>query len=139
MTMAPTPREIKVFLMMSWVIVMLVTAIIVAGLTRASSQEAPAHNHPEADAPIHEKFYNTWMRPDNRTLSCCNLQDCYPAEFKNVGGTWFYKRREDGTWLPIPATKFELERDSPDGRNHVCAQPPGLVDTVFCAITGGGT
>ena len=97
------------------------------------------HRHPQQDALIHERFYNTWMRPDDRSLSCCDLQDCYPAEFKNEGGTWFFRRREDGEWMVIPASKFESERDNPDGRNHICARTVGGdVWLVFCAILGHG-
>jgi hypothetical protein len=104
----------------------------------AIAARAQEHRHPQKDAPIHERFYNTWMRPDDRTISCCDLQDCYPAEFKNEGGTWFFRRREDGEWMVIPASKFESERDNPDGRNHICARKTGEMWLVFCAILGHG-
>jgi hypothetical protein len=82
------------------------------------------------DAALHERFYSTWMRPDNPSVNCCNKQDCYPAEFKLVGRTWFAKRREDGQRVPIPEERFEHNRtdrtpvESPDGRSHVCMEPP---------------
>jgi len=96
------------------------------------------HSHPSQDTEIHLKFYSNWMRPDQPSVSCCDNHDCYPAEVKNVGGTWFAKRREDGRWMAIPASKIEQNRDNPDGRNHVCMQRPGLADLVFCFSLGGG-
>jgi hypothetical protein len=121
----------------------LVVALVVLAwcIVAARAQEhahGTANGHPPQDQAIHERFYSNWMRPDDPELSCCNKKDCYPAEFKNVGGTWFAKRREDGAWIPIPAQKFEMHRDNPDGRNHICMQAPGSVDAVFCAILGAG-
>ena len=125
----------------------LVAAILVAAavLARPTTGIAQHHNHPPQDAALHERFYSTWMRPDNPSRSCCNKQDCYPAEFKLAGGTWFAKRREDGGWVPIPEEKFEHNRtdgtpaDSPDGRSHVCMEPPFYgVYKVWCAILGFG-
>lgn len=113
------------------------TALVLIFL--ASRSHTQEHYHPPQDVQMHEKFYSNWMRPDDQELSCCNMQDCYPTEFKKIGRTWFAQRREDGEWIAIPPEKFEHNRDNPDGRNHVCMQPPGSADTVFCAILGGGT
>ncbi len=106
------------------------------------------HSHPPEDAETHEKFYAGWLMPNggkDRTQSCCNKQDCYPTTFKNVGGTWFARRREDGKWMPVPPSKIEHEqldpRESPDGRGHVCAAPPhpnGDSSSVYCAVLGAG-
>lgn len=114
----------------------------------ACSFAQEGHNHPEDDVAIHEKFYSTWQRPDQRTSvgdryqSCCNKQDCYPAQIKREAGSYWYKRREDGKWLIIPEENLEYNqqdaRESPDGRNHVCAQPPGSNDKLFCAVLGSG-
>ena len=108
-------------------------------------RHAQHHNHPPQDAALHERFYSTWMRPDNPSVTCCNLQDCYPTEFKLVGQTWFAKRREDGQWVPIPEERLEHNRtdrtpaESPDGRSHVCMEPPFYgVYNVWCAILGFG-
>ena len=46
----------------------------------ASSAIAQQHHHPPQDQAIHERFYSTWMMPDNRTVPCCNNQDCSPAD-----------------------------------------------------------
>src|SRR5262245_32231363 len=86
--------------------------------------QGPHRHHPLADMPLHEKFYSTWYMPDNPAKSCCNKADCYPTEIEYRGSDVYAKRREDGKWLRIPATKIEQRRDNPDGRNHLCAPPP---------------
>jgi len=79
--------------------------------------------------------------PDNPAFSCCNNADCYPTEIKSVDGKIYAKRREDGKYILIPSQKIERNRDNPDGRNHLCAPPPGFaknpVDTVYCFALGG--
>jgi hypothetical protein len=101
------------------------------------------HRHPAADVPMHEKFYSGWFRPDMPTQSCCSNADCYPTEARRTRGQWQAKRREDGKWMDIPASKIEMNRDSPDGRNHLCAPPPAREHVypsgVICFIAGGGT
>lgn len=107
-----------------------------------NAQDHSGHHHPPQDVELHEKFYSNWMMPDNPNRSCCNKQDCYPTEARFRNGQWQARRREDGAWLSVPASKVELNRDSPDGRNHMCAPPPGRTyggDGVFCFIAGGGT
>lgn len=97
--------------------------------------------HPPEHAQLHEKFYSTWYMPDNPTKSCCNKADCYPTEVRIIGERVEAKRREDGAWLVIPERKIERHRDNPDGRNHLCAPPPGSpypAGTVFCFALGGG-
>lgn len=105
-----------------------------ASLVTSFAQE---HHHPPQDAQIHETFYKNWMRPDMPTASCCNMQDCYPAEARFTDGKWFAKRREDGRWLVVPAAKVEQNRSSPDGRNHLCASPYN--DVPICFVPGSGT
>lgn len=113
--------------------------IVLLALTTAAL--AQQHNHPPADAPLHERFYSTWFMPDQPTKSCCNKSDCYPTEVTFRNGAIFAKRREDGRWLKIPANKIERNRDNPDGRNHLCAPMPSAAypdDTVFCFALGTG-
>lgn len=71
--------------------------------------------------------------------SCCNKMDCYPTEARFRGGKWYALRREDHRWIVVPPAKIELNRDSPDGRNHLCAPPPAIGDVPFCFIAGSGT
>ncbi len=117
-------------------IVVLMFAGLLFGAVRASAQ----HRHPPQDEPIHEKFYSTWMRPDNPNLSCCSQHDCYPTEARNEGGVWFAKRREDGKWLRVPPEKVEKNRDNPDGRSHLCAPRPERAYSadIFCFTAGSG-
>lgn len=118
-----------------------------AALALFLSLTAPAsaqdHHHPPADVALHEQFYSTWMRPDLPSASCCNRADCYPAEARFQNGHWHARRREDGAWLVVPTKKIELNRDSPDGRNHLCAPPPARESNyengVICFIAGSGT
>ena len=104
--------------------------------TQAFAQHA-GHHHPPEHAAIHDHFYSTWTRPDDRRISCCNLKDCEPVQARRVNGTWFVLRSADMKWLPVPPSRIETERDSPDGRNHACFQQPGMSDTVFCFLPSG--
>jgi hypothetical protein len=100
-----------------------------------------SHNHhPAKDQAIHEAFYSKWMRPDDDSISCCNLQDCYPVEArKTPTGSWQFLRREDSEWIDVPESKIERVKDNPDGRNHVCAPPPpATFIKVYCFSIGGG-
>ncbi len=105
--------------------------------TTASAQHPPEHQD------LHDQFYQNWLMPNvrdangNRTNSCCSNHDCYPTEFKLVGGTWFAMHRESGKWIVVPDTKLEHNapdpRESPDGRGHLCASSLG---NVYCAVLG---
>lgn len=94
----------------------------------AASQE---HSH---DGDV-GKFYEGWMRPDFPEASCCNKQDCAPVNHvRYENGRWAMQRASDGVWLDIPPEKIELNRDTPDGRSHMCS----INSTVYCAIVGIG-
>ena len=107
---------------------------------------AYAQGHPPEDMDLHNKFYSHWNMPDvrdkdgNRTQSCCGNQDCYPTQFKNVGGVWFFLQRETQRWRAIPDGKLESNApdpvESPDGMGHVCASALG---NVYCAVLGTNT
>jgi hypothetical protein len=116
-----------------------ILAILLASGTPGLAE--PHRGHPAHDMPMHERFYATWMRPDYPHSSCCNNADCYsPRGVKFENGAWWAIRREDDKWLRIPSEKIEQRRDSPDGRSHLCAPPPGFYrsDTVFCFVPGAG-
>ena len=82
------------------------------------------------------KFYETWMRPDMPTVSCCNRLDCAAVSgVRVVGGHYEAQRKSDGQWLRIPADKIEHNRDSPDGQSHMCS----MGATVYCFLAAGGT
>ncbi|HMM92595.1 hypothetical protein [Bradyrhizobium sp.] len=103
---------------------------------------AQQHHHPPQDQTIHERFYSTWMMPDNRTLPCCNNQDCAPAESRLEDGRWIARKiGGDGYWTTIPPEKIEHERESPDGRSHLCSRIVwilrlGVEELVYCFIPG---
>lgn len=101
----------------------------------ACAAKVSAHDHPGTRG-----FYNTWMMPDAPNVSCCHETDCYPTEARSDAQGWLARRREDGKWLRVPAGKVEMQRDNPDGRNHLCAPPPGRAYSVevFCFIAGSG-
>jgi hypothetical protein len=97
-------------------------------------------HHHEGMTPDVDRFYSTWLRPNGehpRVSSCCNFLDCYPVEAQFVGGHWFFRHRETQTWKIVPDGLVEHEqadpRESPDGRNHVCASPYGH---VYCFTVG---
>ena len=95
------------------------------------------HHHPGETETV-DRFYSTWMQPDNIYQSCCNLIDCYsPERVEMKGGYWYFERREDHIMVRVPPEKIEMYRDNPDGRNHVCAGPP-TSGTVYCFIVGAG-
>lgn len=112
----------------------------VAAVFPSATVAQPPHRHPPQDQAIHDRFYATWMKPDDPTQSCCNWQDCYPTQVRFKDGQWFARRREDGKFLLVPPEKIERRRESPDGRNHLCAPAPhlGYGDAVFCFVPGAG-
>jgi hypothetical protein len=101
---------------------------------RAHGEE---HRHPTGTITgTTAQFYESWMRPDTPELSCCNKADCYATPSRHRGGRIQALHRESGEWIDIPDEKVELNRDSPDGLSHLCANPEKF---VFCFKEGGGT
>ena len=82
------------------------------------------------------KFYQEWMQPDNRSVSCCHEQDCAPAQSRIVNGRWQARNSDDEEWLDIPTRKIETERDSPDGRSHLCKMKSIHGTFVYCFLPG---
>ncbi len=119
------------------------TAIAFGLLTwnTTGAQDNPPRHHPTHDMALHERFYSNWYMPDDPNKSCCNKADCYPTQVKFENGQWWALRREDQKYIPVPWRKVELNRNNPDGRNHLCAPPPSTynsANTVFCFALGGG-
>lgn len=114
--------------------------LIIAGLV-ALMFVLVAHFAHAQDGHTHEgalgKYYSTWMMPDNPAVSCCSNQDCSPAASKFENGKWYAER--DGIWHAIPENKIERERDSPDGRSHLCGRIGYSGQfTPFCFVRGNG-
>src|SRR5688572_23330780 len=86
----------------------------------AARLAAQEHRHPPQHAEIHDKFYSNWMRPDMPTVSCCDQRDCAPAEARMQNGQWVARKYGETVWHRVPPEKVEINRSSPDGRNHLC-------------------
>lgn len=109
-----------------------VTLALLAFCSVAMAQE---HSHEGTTG----RFYERWMMPGPRTVSCCNKQDCAPVEHvRRWNGELQFQRKRDGQWLTIPPEKLESNfddaYDSPDGFSHMCSN----FDNVYCAVLGSG-
>lgn len=98
---------------------------------------AQEHQHPGVTIQgATGAFYETWMRPDMPSSSCCNRADCDVAiDVKQIAGQWWARKKSGGPMTSIPAEKIEQRRDSPDGLSHLCS----VGTTVFCFLPAGGT
>ena len=95
--------------------------------------------HRAQDMDLHHKFYKTWRMPDNRTMSCCNDQDCAPAQSRRgPDGQWQSRHSDDEEWIDIPARKVEQDRDSPDGQSHLCKLKSFHGTYVYCFLPAAG-
>lgn len=101
------------------------------------------HVHPDETItdPHVAKFYETWTRPPQRTVSCCNMKDCYAARIRRGPNGLEYLHKWTGKWAPLPASVIESNhadpRESPNTENHVCANDM-FPDVVYCAVLGNG-
>jgi hypothetical protein len=110
--------------------------LILALFSLATCAKAQTHHHPTGPVTgATAKFYETWKRPDQPEISCCDHKDCYATPARVTGGTVMALHRESGDWIVVPDTKVERDRETPDGLNHLCANPQKL---VFCFVWGGG-
>jgi hypothetical protein len=98
--------------------------------------EEEVHQHEGMTSEV-DRFYSTWMRPDQPNASCCNKNDCHPVEVKQQGGTWFMRQSPGDKFTPVPNQKIEQNRDSPDGQNHGC-MTKGPYPVVYCLVLGAG-
>lgn len=104
------------------------------------AQRAQSHQHHHTDGDVISgavgAFYETWMRPDQPGVSCCNRLDCAPVGgVRHLNGKLQALRTKDNVWLTIPAEKIEQRRDSPNISSHMCSMGP----SVFCFVQGSGT
>lgn len=109
---------------------------IVLFLLMSASHAQEAHGHTHAGAA--GQFYQNWMRPDNRSISCCHDKDCAPAQSKLVDGKWQARNSDAEPWLDIPESRVERERDSPDGRSHLCKAGTFGNMLVYCFLPASG-
>lgn len=111
-------------------------AALAATLALAAAQAQDIHHH-AGKAPAVDRFYSTWMKPDRPNESCCNRTDCDEATVRIIDGAIWAKRKRDTLFRLVPAAKIEVNRDSPDGRNHLCA-PNWNAHEVYCFVAGIG-
>lgn len=111
-----------------------VVIMLILFMTPVRAQEMGGHTHAGAVG----QFYQSWMQPDNRAMSCCHDKDCAPAQSKLVNGTWYSRHSDDEEWIEIPARKIERERDSPDGRSHLCKFKAFHGAYVYCFLPAAG-
>ncbi len=121
-----------------------VFSVLMISVAMVSCAKAQHAGHPPQDMELHHKFYSTWNMPDNRAVSCCHDEDCFPAQSKFEDGSWYARKTDDEDWVKIPANKIEQERDTPDGRSHLCGRKYTYMGassgfTVFCFLPGGGS
>ncbi len=48
-----------------YILPLLISGVLILAVSSAIAQE---HHHPPQDQTIHERFYSTWMMPDNRNI-----------------------------------------------------------------------
>jgi hypothetical protein len=109
--------------------------VLIALALFATAARVSAHDHAALGAA--GAFYETWKMPDARHISCCSMQDCAPAlkATQDPMGNWHAQRESDGRWFVIPPEKVEMDRDSPDGRSHLCV----MNDRVLCFVAGSAS
>ncbi len=118
--------------------------IVLIALLLLSAGVATSHDPGTAKSPEEARvfyFYQTWYRIPERTMSCCNVNDCHVAEIKQRDGHWFFLDRITRlapVWREIPPDRLEQNasdpRESPDGSSHVCFNAM----YVLCAVLGSG-
>ena len=119
-------RALKLFLIAFLVVVLVAVLVVFKATAQHTHEGATGH------------FYQTWMRPDNRAMSCCHDKDCAPAQSRLMGGKWQARNTDDEPWLDIPESKIERERDSPDGRSHLCKAGTFGNTFVYCFLPASG-
>lgn len=112
--------------------------MLLAFCTRAHAQE---HMHGDkVIAGERGKFYETWMRPDNRNYSCCNKQDCDYADAEFKDGHWYAKHLgEEGPRTLVPSSAVDKDRDAPDGAAHLCKRSTWPNVMVYCFVAPAGS
>ena len=130
-------RSLFHFIISITIVILLFLAVMKAIVVSVIGQEiSTEHNHPPEHAQLHEDFYSGWMKPDNPTISCCNKQDCAPAQVRFEDGKYYVKSIWNGVWVYFSPEKIDWARQSPDGRSHACMSKSNV---PFCLVLGQGT
>jgi len=106
-------------------------------LARSGHSQEHSGHRPQ-DMELHNKFYKDWKMPDKPWAPCCSDRDCQPAASKFEHGHWYGKWEEHDHYTEIPDAKVEQNRETPDGRSHMCGYRDGTDFHVYCFVRGGG-
>jgi hypothetical protein len=118
-----------------WIVLLLIAYAAGMLIASRSARSEQGHTHDGAAG----RFYQTWMQPDAPWVLCCHDEDCAPAQSRFVDGHWEARWNETDPWVVIPAAKVEQDRETPDGRSHMCGRRARTGEMyVFCFVRGGG-
>ena len=99
--------------------------------------------------PIHRKWFNELMRPDEPSLRCCGLADAYWSDSYEVKGNQYIAiitdtrddvplgrlHVENGRRFAVPNSKIKWDRGNPTGHGIIFI---GYGDDVLCYVPPGG-
>jgi hypothetical protein len=113
--------------------------------------KAPARDLGQWDGvdPLHRKWFNELMRPDEPHLRCCGLADVYWADSYEVKGDQYIAivtdtrddkplgrlHIENGRRFAVPNSKIKWDRGNPTGHGIIFI---GYGDDVLCYVPPGG-
>jgi hypothetical protein len=132
----------------------LVFVLLALGLLILRPFEADAHDDGQwgnAD-PAVRQWYQSLMRPDAPTSSCCGEADAYWADEVHVRGGKTYATitddRDDaplrrphiamGTEVEVPSEKLKYDRGNPTGHNIIFLSSGTTFHYVWCFVQGTG-
>jgi len=79
----------------------------------------------EGHDKYHAHFYSKLKMSNG--MSCCNDQDCRPANYRQIGGRFEFFIGD--RWIVAPSDRVQT-LITPDGGGHWC----GIGNATFCAI-----
>jgi hypothetical protein len=113
--------------------------------------KAPARDFGQWDGldPLHRKWFDELMRPDEPDFRCCGLADAYWADSYEVKGDQYVAiitdprddiplgrpHIENGKRFAVPNTKIKWDRGNPTGHGIIFI---GYDAEVFCYVPPGG-
>ena len=116
--------------------------------------EAPAHELGQWDGvdPLHRKWFNELMQPDEPHWRCCGLADAYWADSYEVKGGQYIAiitdtrddiplgrpHIDDGTRVAVPNSKIKWDRGNPTGHGVIFIGHGDEVLYVYCYVPPGG-
>jgi hypothetical protein len=83
--------------------------------------------------------YTGWRQPKTGISCCSSVEhaggDCAPVQARYKDGKWHAQSHWDGKWLEVPDDVILSDRDSFDGRPHMCETKNSR--TILCFVPGG--